>query len=201
MKVKTFLGENFDILCKQLADEVINKNYSPDIIVGILTGGGIIGRKSFEEFKNKAANSDVVYTELKLQRPSTKMKAKKKVNSILTILPLWFLNFLRVAEVYYYEIKVRFVKPQREGILVVEDLVDKKLKMGGNKVLIIDDCIDTGYTLKTIKDYLLYNYPGNDFRIAVATVSHHFPVVLPEYQLYDRVLLRFPWANDVKHSQ
>lgn len=201
MEVKTFLGYKFDALCKRLADEVLSKNFTPDVVIGILTGGGVIGRLSYKEFQAMNPNHKVVYTEIKLQRPSTKTKSSKHANSILPKLPKWLLNVLRVAEVYYYEVKARFVKPRREGTLQVEENVAIQLKSGGKKVLIIDDCIDTGYTLKIIKDYLLYNYPGNDFRVAVATVSHHFPVVLPEYQLYNRVLLRFPWANDVKQTK
>ena len=39
MKVRTFLGAKFDALCKDLADVVIEKNFSPVIVIGILTGG------------------------------------------------------------------------------------------------------------------------------------------------------------------
>ena len=83
--------------------------------------------------------------------------------------------------------------------------VDKNIELflleGGKKVLFIDDCIDTGYTLKIIEDHFKLKYPGNDYRIAVATVSHRHPVIQPDYQLYNRVLLRFPWANDVKKNE
>lgn len=198
MKVKTVLGDDFNNLCKKLAHEVVKQNFYPDIVIGILTGGGVIGRLSFMEFKTLSNSQEIKYTELKLQRPSTQTKSKKKANNILPKLPIWLLNLMRVAEVYYYEIKVRITKPRREGTLEVDQDIANQLKIGGKKVLIIDDCIDTGYTLKIIKEYLQYNYPGNDFRVAVATVSHHFPVILPEYQLFNRVLLRFPWANDVK---
>ena len=198
MKVRTVLGDDFNNLCKKLADEVVKHNFCPDIVIGILTGGGVIGRLSFMEFKALSNSQEIMYTELKLQRPSTQTKNKKNANNILPKLPIWLLNLMRIAEVYYYEIKVRIIKPRREGTLEVDKDIANQLKIGGKKVLIIDDCIDTGYTLKIIKEYLQYNYPGNDFRVAVATVSHHFPVILPEYQLFNRVLLRFPWANDVK---
>lgn len=201
MRVETILGADFDALCVRLAENVLEKNFSPNVVIGILTGGGYIGRKSYEEFKRQITDHEVIYTEVKLQRPSTKTKKQKKANELLPKLPQWLLNFLRIIEVYYYEIKVRFVKPRREGTLIIEDSVAKCIQQGGKKVLIIDDCIDTGYTLKLVKEYLQYNYPGNDFRIAVATVAHHFPVVIPEYQLYNRVLLRFPWANDVKKEK
>ena len=200
MKVLTFLGTDFDNLCRKLADEVLSNNYTPDLVIGILTGGGIIGRIAYDEFQQKNSNKKILYTEVKLQRPSTKAKAKSNVNKILPKLPIWMLNVMRIAEVYYYEIKVRFVKPKREGKLEPDNAVKLLLKDGGKKVLFIDDCIDTGYTLKIIKEYFMYHFPGNDFRVAVATVSHHFPVVIPEYKLYNRVLLRFPWANDVKRK-
>ena len=201
MKVLTFLGEDFDNLCRQLTSLVLKKNFAPDLVVGILTGGGIIGRISYDEFCKRIENHHVCYTEVKLQRPSTISKDKNNVGSILSKMPSWLLNFLRIAEVTYYEIKVRFIKPKREGVLKLDESIETMLKEGGKKVLLIDDCIDTGYTLKIIKEYFMYYYPGNDFRIAVATVSHCHPVVLPDYQLYNRVLLRFPWANDVKKDE
>lgn len=201
MKVLTFLGDDFERLCRNLADKVLEKNFDPDLVVGILTGGGVIGRISCDEFKQKIKNHQVYYTEVKLQRPSTVVKAKRNSTHKLAKLPTWLLDILRIAEVYYYEFKVRFVNPRREGVLSLDEGVVRLLKMGGKKILIIDDCIDTGYTVKIIKDYFMYHFPGNDFRVAVATVSHRHPVVLPEYQLYNRVLLRFPWANDVKNEK
>lgn len=201
MKVLTFLGHDFETLCRRLADEVFDSNYTPDVVIGVLTGGGIIGRIACDEFVRKSGNTGIYYTEVKIQRPSTKVKAKSNARRILPRLPVWLLNLLRILEVYYYEIKARFIHPVREGRLEPDEKVKDLLKKGGRKVLLIDDCIDTGYTLKIIKDYFMYHYPGNDFRVAVATVSHHFPVLIPEYQLYNRVLLRFPWANDVKKKR
>lgn len=201
MKVLTFLGEDFDNLCFKLADMVINMNFTPDIVIGVLTGGGCIGQRSMIEFRKKNIQHNIHYTEVKIQRPSTIKKKDHNLKTWLVKLPVCLLNTLRVLEVYYYEIKVRFVKPNRQGVIALDKTTDDLLKVGGKKVLIIDDCIDTGFTLKIIKDYLMLNYPGNDFRVAVATVSHHFPVIHADYQLYDRTLIRFPWANDVKENE
>lgn len=196
MKVITVLGNEFNGLCQQMANEVMEHGFYPNIVIGVLTGGGIIGRQMLGEFRKKI--HDVSYTEVKLQRPSTKEKEIRKTSRFLPRLPVWILNILRNLEVYYYEIKILFKKPKRIGSIEVDDVIKQKLQSGGCRVLIIDDCIDTGYTLKIIKEYFQQKFAGNDFRIAVATISHHFPVILPEYKLYNRVLIRFPWANDVK---
>lgn len=198
MKVLTFLGDDFDKLCRKLADLVVNNDYEPDVILGVLTGGGIIGRIAYDQFQQKITKKEIFYSEVKLQRVSTKIKKKGGVKKILPFLPLTILNFLRVAEVYYFELKAKFTIPQREGTLQLNNEISTILKQGRKKILIIDDCIDTGWTLKIIFDYLKEKFPNNEIKIAVATISHHHPVITADFKLYNRVLLRFPWAYDVK---
>ncbi len=61
------------------------QDYIPDIIIGVLTGGGYVGRKVFKEFE--AFNQPIFYKEIKLQRKSTKAKSDSKVRKIFKILP------------------------------------------------------------------------------------------------------------------
>ncbi|MCD7923447.1 MAG: hypothetical protein LUI85_01615 [Bacteroides sp.] len=194
------MDQDFVNLCKALADLSLRDDYKPDVVIGILTGGGIMGKICNERFQEKIVDKTVKYAEVKLQRVSTKAKNKIGIRTVLNILPRPVLNWMRIIEVYFFEVKVLFVKPRREGILQFDEETEEILKERHKKVLLIDDCIDTGYTLKIIRDFIINNYPGNEVRIAVATVSHHRPVIRPNYTLYNRVLLRFPWAYDVKHE-
>lgn len=194
MKVINLLGSDFSESCTLLSQKV-SKNYNPDLVIGVLTGGGYVGREMM-----KSLPPTTVYTETKLQRGSTKAKEASHVRVLLKFLPEFLLNMLRVAEVEFLELKARFVKPNRYGTLNFAEDIVKLLEEKNKKILLVDDCIDTGYTLRCIKEYIDHHYPGNELRVAVITTAHRHPVIEADYQLYKRVLIRFPWAYDVKEK-
>ncbi len=192
MKVINLLGNDFNNACHSLYLKVYN-DYHPDLIVGILTGGGYIGREIMKSF-----NKNTTYTEVKLQRGSTKAKEASHIKLLLKSLPECILNLLRIAEVELLELKAKFVKPNRYGTIRFSENIERILREKNKKILLIDDCIDTGYTLDVIKKYIENNYPGNEIKIAVMTTAHRHPIIEADYQLYKRVLIRFPWAYDTK---
>ena len=192
MKVITLLGSDFSESCFLLSQKV-SETYSPNLIIGILTGGGYVGREMMKSF-----NNDVAYTKMKLQRGSKKAKEATNIKMLLKSLPEFILNFLRVVEVEFLELKAKFVKPNRYGVIKFSDDVVQLLQKKRQKILLVDDCIDTGYPLKIIKEYIENYYPDNEIKIAVVTTAHRHPVIEADYQLYKRVLIRFPWAYDTK---
>ena len=64
MKVTTLHKEDFETQCKILFSKIHNK---PDVVVGILNGGGFV----LEEYK-KTASPNIELATVKLQRDSTK---------------------------------------------------------------------------------------------------------------------------------
>ena len=175
------------------------QDYIPDIIIGVLTGGGYVGRKVFKEFE--AFNQPIFYKEIKLQRKSTKAKSDSKVRKIFKILPYSVLNIMRILEMELLELKAKFVKPSRCGTIDLDEETIALLKHGGMKVLLVDDAIDTGMTLKIVKNFLVNQFnETNDIKIAVVTSTNRHPVMEADFFLYNRVLIRFPWASDVKES-
>ena len=196
LTVKNVLGEDFDLCCKRLCSNIREQDYIPDIIIGVLTGGGYVGRKVFKEFE--AFNQPIFYKEIKLQRKSTKAKSDSK---IFKILPYSVLNIMRILEMELLELKAKFVKPSRCGTIDLDEETIALLKHGGMKVLLVDDAIDTGMTLKIVKNFLVNQFnETNDIKIAVVTSTNRHPVMEADFFLYNRVLIRFPWASDVKES-
>ena len=55
----------------------------------------------------------------------------------------------------FLELKAKFVKPMRHGDISFSAEVGQLLSEGNKNILLIDDCIDTGYTIKMIKDYIV----------------------------------------------
>ena len=183
MKVINLFGHDFDYACNLLAQKV-SELYNADLVIAVLTGGGYIGRVMMKNSCMKA-----IYTEVKLQRGSTKAKEVSHLKAVLQFLP---------ECVELLELKAKFVKPNRYGTLSFPEDIASILQEGNRKILLVDDCIDTGYTLKLIKEFIEKHYPGNEIKIAVVTTAHRHPVIKADFQLYKRVLIRFPWAYDAK---
>lgn len=199
LKVKNALGADFELCCEQLGKQIKDQGFKPDLIIGVLTGGGYVGRNLYNYLKKD--NPQLLYKETKLQRGSTKLKSKSNIKIFLKKLPYSFLNIIRILEVEILELKAKFITPSRYGTLELDKESINFLKEGNKNVLIVDDCIDTGMTLKIIKDYISKEFnQSNDIKLAVITTAHRHPIVTADFSLYNRVLIRFPWAYDTKSN-
>ncbi len=198
MKVINLYGESFVKTCKDLATQINNSGEVFDVVVGIQTGGGYVAREVYKTLKEQSINA--TYVEVKIQRGSTRAKEVSHVKTILRKLPEFILNFLRILEVEFLELKAKFIKPVRHGEISFASEVGQLLSEGGKNILLIDDCIDTGYTIKAIKDYIEENFLNNKVKTAVVTIAHRKPIIKVDYKLFNRVLIRFPWANDAKEK-
>ncbi|MDG5800522.1 phosphoribosyltransferase family protein [Marinilabiliaceae bacterium ANBcel2] len=198
MKVLNLLNSEFDKGCEELAN-MVTDSFMPDIVFGILTGGGVAGRKIYEEIKKK--KDDLLYEEVLIQRSSTRIKKGLAVKSYLGRLPQPLLNILRNIEVELLELKAKIVKPKRHGLKPLKESTVNLLNKKELKILIIDDCIDTGATIQLLKSHIgNVSKLNHDIKVAVFTVAHRKPIEEPDYTIYRRVLLRFPWACDVNEK-
>ena len=94
MKVKTLINEEFSNTCLELSKK-ISSDFQPDLIIGILTGGGYVGRKIHEYLTQ---NQKIYYTEIKIQREGTSKKEKGFLKLILKYSPTFLLNWMRIIE-------------------------------------------------------------------------------------------------------
>ena len=68
-----------------------------------------------------------------------------------------------------------------------------------DRILIVDDAIDSGRTMKRVVDAIRSVAADKKLAIAVITVTKPQPLVRADYKLYDGgVLVRFPWSKDFK---
>lgn len=196
MKVLTFTREQLEEASFTLAKKVLDSKYYPMIIIGIATGGVYISRPIKGKFIENNWNGK--YYEIKLSRKSTETKKKFQIKNILTKLPYFLLNRLRMLEVCIFEtLKSKKYDPSKEdNIILSEDLIEAIKSV--DTILLIDDAIDTGSTILAIKNVIREINPNIDMKVAILTVTHNKPYVEPEYTLYRRVLIRCPWAEDYK---
>lgn len=198
MKVITLLGSDFSESCLLLSQKV-NETYSPDLVIGVLTGGGYVGQ---ELVKTLPESSDRKYIEIKIQRSGTKKKEKGFLKLVLRYAPTFLLNWMRMLESVILERKAQKNNPKRTGTIIIPKDIDGFLKENPKKILLVDDAIDSGATLNLLKEYLESHYKNAAVKIAVITVTTPHPIIDADFCLYhDRVLVRFPWSNDVKKKR
>ncbi len=197
MRVVTLRQEEFEQSCRQLAKEVV-LSYSPDVIVGILTGGGYIGKLVFDELNGDGTKK---YFEVEAHRPGYNAKQNSAVRAMLMMMPRVVLDWARILEskVLEHRYKSRKEIVKREITVNVPDDVREMLVHGGRKILIVDDAIDSGVTMASVMDFFAREFPNNEIKNAVITVTTATPAVGADYSLYnDHVLVRFPWSQDMK---
>lgn len=195
MKVISLLGSDFAESCRLLAQK-ISRDYNPDLVIGVLTGGGYVGK---EVFKSLPHAEKRLYVETRIQRTGTRTKERSVIRRILKYSPVFLLDWMRMLESVVLERKAKRKNPKREGVISLPRDVDSLLKSELRNVLLVDDAIDSGATLHLLKNYLERRYAKIVVKIAVVTVTTPNPIVDADYFLFhDRVLVRFPWSNDVK---
>lgn len=182
-KVLTLHPKEFAETCIRLAEEA--GAFAPEIIVGVLTGGGEVGRILKERFP------DTIYFEVHLHRSGT--KRKRNLRPLLRLLPTKVANRLRVFESKRLENRNHSTK----SVSLPESLCAYIREHDSARVLIVDDAVDSGHTLLSVVEAVKKLSPTTEIRTAVLTVTTSSPVINPDYALWrDGTLLRFPWSHD-----
>ncbi len=175
-----------------------SKDGTPDIVVGIRTGGYLVA-----ECLKDTLPTGTAFMPITCRRPSTEKKSKSSViKTTLKKLPYFVTNRLRIAEhIYLTEIKEQKPRtdfiPDEAEISALKEVISAK---GENvKILLIDDSIDSGATMQA-----LYNIfkdlagPSAEIKCAAVTLTTEKPLIQPDYKLHHYVLCRFPWSFDFK---
>ncbi len=187
--VKTLIGVDFDNACHELARKVIMAGFEPDIIIGVKSGGDVLGRIMSSDFPN------AYYTTVDASRPGS--TTKKTNGSFLSKLPYFITNAMRIVESYVLSM-FEHGDSERDVRINFDEKCKELLNKSGCKILIIDDAIDSGATLRQVKGKLLGMYPECCCISAVMTVTVPTPAEKPDFRLFSNKLIRFPWSTDLK---
>lgn len=174
--VLTLSPQKLTEACTRLEAVISADGVVPDAILTIASGGDFVGGMMF---------NNIPHFSTKAQRPSTKYKGSL-VKAILKIIPYSIKNRLRIIE-------AKKLKGARKTISKVNL---PPLPYEGT-LLIIDDAVDSGITLKAVSDTVAEYYPDLSIKTAVITVTTQKPVIHPDYSLFrNSTLIRFPWSAD-----
>jgi len=192
MKVLTLNTETFE---KESLKLISKLEVNPDLVVGILSGGGHV----LEAIKQHPNVKSSLFELVTLQRQSTNVK-QRFLKPVLSILPYSILNWLRIFESNSVKAKIsnlNLEKLQDNTIAFdTRNTIAKPIK----NILIIDDAIDSGKTMFVVKSNLQQKFPKAKIKIAVLAWTIDSSIIKPDYYLYNNTLLRFPWSNDYKRK-
>lgn len=180
-KILTLPKPQFEATCRRLRETVESSGFNYDAVIGIPRGG---------DFIIDAAWADAPRLTIALHRPP-KGALKKRLSHLIRLLPLKVKDRLRIWEAK------RLLT--RQGHMSSTHITLPSIPYEVKKVLLIDDAVDTGDTLKAVSDLIKETYPSLEVRTAALTVTASQPEIMPDYYLYhDHTLIRAPWAIDMK---
>ncbi len=176
---------------------MIFNDFIPNIIIGIRSGGFIVAEIMAQSAKHKP-----LLLAISRHRASTEKKNKiKGLKSFLKLLPYPITNQLRI-----WEHKKLTSKPVSKTIEFIPDTNELANLRGflkakpESKILIVDDAVDSGETMKAVLDLVRKEAdPSCIIKTAAITVTTDTPIIKPDYILYNHVLCRFPWSFDFKN--
>lgn len=189
--VITLDNNEFPEACGRLERVIATSGFRPECVIGIESGGRFVAEKIFTQIPHEY---------IRLQRPSTSAKTGF-VKTIIRLLPKTLNNYLRKVEARRLSAKFKRLA-SKPGY--IEQQISQKLKSLDipnirhfNRILIVDDAIDSGMTMEAVCRAICKAYPAVDIRTAVITTTEPNPLHKPDYTIYNnRTLIRFPWSAD-----
>ncbi len=176
----TLNDETFAEHCHRLIQTVYNDGFDPDLTVSIPRGGDVVADIACR----KDRHSNII-----LIRKAKGGKIKRLLKPLFSKLPRGMNNMLRKVE-------ARYLMHRSNHMEHVEILLPDECSTAG-RILIVDDAVDTGATLKAVFDKIKHANPQAEIRTAAITVTSDEPMIMPDYCIYnDRTLVRFPWSID-----
>lgn len=190
MKVITLNNEAFLKTCAELISKI---DFEPELIVGILDGGGYVS----SEFKNSNHFQNVQFNSVKRNRNNS-LKNRAIVRFILRLLPYSITNKLRLRESLKAKNSISALdlnslsNCEINFKFIIE--CEEKIK----SILIVDDAIDTGKTIFTVQNNLRKLLPNAKIKTAVISWTIERSIIKPDYFIFKNTLVRYPWSLDYK---
>lgn len=186
--ILTMHPADFDTACQRLQALCASAG-EPDLVVGIERGGGFVARRLFPSAPH------VMVT---LQRQGTPYKSAGLAHWLLRRLPYAALDLMREFEATLREKH----SPRRISSLALDPIAAGAVG-SARRILIVDDSVDTGAIMQTIRHAVAsYAHPDTSISTAAITVTTSQPLIQPDFALYrNHTLIRFPWSNDYKPCQ
>lgn len=191
--VRTYEASDVAADCERLA-AMLNV-FEPDLIIGIANGGVPVAHGVASHLVGQISVADV-----RAQRRSTGVKSHPALRGAIRRLPRQGADLLRIFEVcereLVYHLMARLLGRARPARQVELSLAAQNLLPQSARVLIVDDCIDSGETMRRVATAITDMAPDAQVRSAVLASAWLRPPVVPDYVLHQRTLVRLPTSFD-----
>lgn len=167
--------------------EKIKNDYDYDLVIFIAKGSYLIG-------KDLADLKRVPLLEIFATRKGGKLK--KIISPFLKIIPKKIKNRLRKKEMNsnYHE------KNSERNISFNVNIWKKYIDC--KNILLVDDSVDTGYSIKSTVDAIQIFFPNSNIKVATLNVFEKSKkIVYTDFYLYSEKMLLGPWSNDSKENK
>lgn len=187
-----------DDLCRDLATAIESTvGRAPDVVIGIAQGGSHVADRVCRAMPTSGR------IDVRVCRTGTAVKEALRVRHLLSRLPAPVTNLLRVVEVSYREaawhVRRRKVDETAASTEVASALRSNSAMLRrARDIVIVDDTVDSGRTLATVREEVRRVCPRPRVWTAVITSTWRRPPLVPDVVLLDRVLVRFPWSHDAR---
>ena len=153
----------------------IQEEYSPHLVIYIARGGYIIGRAMEAGFRV----------------PLLGIEARR--SGLLSILPRRICNSLRKKEIHSGVHKKR----QTRHIEFHQEINHIHQPEAIKKILVVDDSIDTGHSMKQVVDFVRQHFTKAEIRIFVLNeMTGQEPIIKADYTLFRNTIMRTPMSSD-----
>lgn len=173
---------------------MVSVDFQPDVVIGVATGGQhVADAMNF--------SGDCQRLTVRRQRQVTRVKAAVGLRRILSVLPTQVNDLLRRMEMTARRTVFRLRNHEAESseVVVIGGSVDSILARPV-KVLVVDDAVDSGGTLRDVIEFVRSHNAAAEIRSAVIVVTFEQPLVRPDFALWRQTIVRFPWSSDARSA-
>lgn len=186
---------DFKAACARLAGMVVDAGTTPDVIIGIASGGDFVAQNVIAAMAVLNPGKKIKVCSVKLQRHGSTTK-KRFLPSLLKHCPRVICDFMRRAERFVYAVKDYFCVPKLSDLEIPDD-VKKIISRDCRSILIVDDAVDSGTTMKSVYNAVSNVVPHAVVKTAALTCTRAKSLIYPDFLLYNpKTIIRFPWAPD-----
>lgn len=171
----------------ELYNKILSTDYKFDLVIFIAKGSYTIGKKLSE-----LGNCPLL--EIKATRKGNKLK--KIISPFLKLIPKKIKMYLRNKEV---KSNVHEKNIERNVIYNIEKW--SKYKECKN-IILVDDSVDTGYSIKACKEEIERFFPNSNIKVAVFNYFEKSEnIIKVDYSIYKEMMMNGPWSNDSKYHK
>lgn len=188
--VRSLTEMGLDQECEKLHKLLSDAGVRPTHVIGIASAGSYVARSLV-----KTLDQGVVVLEIGARRRSTGVKKRLGLRHWVARLPDSYTSELRRLE---HRLITRRLGPERDVTMCDAEVnVLRKLDGTAACLLVVDDCVDTGASLKAVLEFVRerIDVEAALYSAALTSTIEH-PLVQPDFKLHENTQFRGPWSYD-----